>query len=92
MWAVFRRLKSWSLTNVTAWGAVAKAVAFEETKGKSRGAVVGRETVAGNVSLNPTDGTKVHECRQQQAGSEQQHCHSIALVYAVVVATLADGR
>lgn len=64
MWAVFRRLKSWSLTNVTAWGAVAKAVAFEETKGKSRGAVVGRgklyseskksvlgllqETVAGN--------------------------------------------
>lgn len=40
MWAVFRRLKSWSLTSVTAWGAVAKQVAFEKTKGRSGGVVI----------------------------------------------------
>lgn len=39
MWAVFRRLKSWSLTSVTAWGAVAEVDAFEETKGRPRGCV-----------------------------------------------------
>lgn len=33
MWAVFWRLKSWSLTKVMACGAVTKEVAFAKTKG-----------------------------------------------------------
>ena len=36
IWAVFRRLKSWSLMNITAGGAVMDEIAFDETKGKSK--------------------------------------------------------
>ena len=39
MCAGFRRLKSWSLTKLTAWRAVSKLFAFEKTKG-SRGRVI----------------------------------------------------
>lgn len=37
MWKVLRRLKSWSLTKLTAGGAVMSVCAFEKTKGESDG-------------------------------------------------------